>query len=281
MIPLSPGVAFGCMELLNVACRNAVTPTGVLSLSLGSIPSRTIYEAAIGLQWLEVNADGLLGPTARGERALSQADDRVRLRSMLVDYIDLQRPAWLQLAPAGRRETLLQAPPGIRQIFVEAGLAYGEDDQTVAFWDGLAARARGVRDAAMSEVGRRGERLTIAHELMRTGFRPKWIALESSTDGYDVLSRLSGTDSRRLTIEVKASERPLPYAVFHLTRNEWETAETALCHRFHLWELSTPEPRLASLVIDDVRGHVPANQGQGSWEAVTIPFGAFADRFRD
>ncbi|CAD7050733.1 hypothetical protein RHAB21_04209 [Pseudorhizobium halotolerans] len=56
---------------------------------------------------------------------------------MLVDFIEVEQPPWLQLVPYGRRETLLQAPPSIRQVFVGSGLAYGDDEDTVRFWDGL------------------------------------------------------------------------------------------------------------------------------------------------
>ena len=50
---------------------------------------------------------------------------------------------------------------GVAQVFVEAGLANGFDDDVVAFWDELAARARGLRDVKLSEFGREGEKLTI------------------------------------------------------------------------------------------------------------------------
>lgn len=277
--PLSPGVAFGCAELLGAASRNALTPSGALSLPLSSVPARDVLDASFSLRWLEVSTEGILILTVRGERALSISDDRLRLRQLVLDHVEAETPPWLHLAPAGRRETLLHAPDGIRQVLVEAGLAYGDDIDAVSFWDGLAARARGTRDAALSEIGRRGERLTIARERERTGFWPKWVALDSSSDGYDVLSQLSAEDRRRLTIEVKATERQLPHAFFHLTRNEWETAEECLHHAFHLWDLSGSEPRLAVLTVPQVATHIPADIGEGSWESAAIPFRAFASQF--
>jgi hypothetical protein len=277
--PISPGVAFGCVELLGAASRNALTPGGVLSLSLGAIPPKDVLETAFDLRWIEVSEGGLLAITARGDRALASGDDRFRLRTLVFDYIDAENPPWLQLASSGRRELLLQAPAGLQQLLVEAGLAYGEDADTVIFWDILAARARGMRNAALSETGRRGEMLTLAHELERTGRAPKWIALDSNNDGYDVLSQISAEDTRRLTIEVKASERSALYGVFHVTRNEWELAEESLQHMFHLWDLSGTVPRLATLSVTQVCEHIPYDRGDGRWESIAIPFGAFARSF--
>lgn len=143
----------------------------------------------------------------------------------------------------------------------------------------IAARARGSRDAFLSEIGRRGERLTVNHEAARTGRCPKWVALDSSAEGYDVLSRMSSANYRRLTIEVKASERPLSSAAFHLTRNEWETALESLNHVFHLWVISAPIPMIAVLSVEQVSGHIPADSGNGYWESVSIPFREFSSLF--
>ena len=280
MQPLSPGIAFGCIELLGVVKRNQLTPGGVHSLSLGSVASSAIYRACLDLSWLEVQPDGLLGVTARGERAAAAASPQAGLRTMLVDFIEVEQPPWLQLVPYGRRETLLQAPPSIRQVFVEAGLAYGDDEDTVRFWDALAARARGLRDGVLTEIGRRGERLTLQYEQNRTGVEPKWIALESSSDGYDVLSRVSMSDNKRMTIEVKTSEQGTEFASFHLTRNEWVTALGSMAHRFHLWALAPSRSELAVLTVEQVGAHVPADSGAGAWETLRIPFSAFKEFFR-
>lgn len=258
-----------------------LTPSAVVSLSLGSVRSVDVLSAAMSLRWLELTPQGHLAPTSRGQRVLVESDARRRLRLLVLDHVEAENPAWLHLAPAGRRETLLNAPAGVRQILVEAGLAYGDSDDTVAFWDGLATRARGFRDASLSAIGRRGERLTVEREIARTGRSPKWIALDSSSDGYDVLSTVSKEDARRLTIEVKTSEQQPSAAIFHLTRNEWETAIDSLNHAFHLWDLSGSHPRLAVLTVTEAALHVPADSGFGAWEAVAIPFRAFAQYFAE
>lgn len=235
----------------------------------------------MSLRWLDVTPDGLLAATPLGERVLAEGDPRRQLRLLVLDHVQAENPSWLHLAPAGRRDTLLHAPPGVRQVLVEAGLAYGDEEDVVAFWDSLAARARGARDAVLSEIGRQGERLTIERETTRTGRAPKWIALDSSSDGYDVLSTVSTADARRLTIEVKASERGISRATFHLTRNEWEMAGESLHHAFHLWDISGGRPKLAVITVAGAASHVPVDSGGGSWESVSVPFSAFAELFAD
>lgn len=278
--PLSPGVAFGCIELLGAVSREAFTPAGAESLALGSVPSRDILKAAMDLQWIVTSLDGLLVPAIRGERAISALDDTARLRLLVLDHIDAENPLWIQLAPRGRREVLLQAPKGVSQVLVEAGLAYGQDTETVGFWDALAARARGIRATSLSETGRIGERLSIEAEQKRTGCKPKWIALDSNADGYDVLSRVSAEDSRRLTIEVKTSAQGLA-GFLHLTRNEWGLATESLNHVFHLWNIRTNPPRLAVLDTETVAIHIPDNRGSGEWEAAEIPFITFESSFSE
>lgn len=276
--PLSPGVAFGCIELLGAVSRQAVTVFGAESLALGSVSSKDILHAAVELRWIEPSADGLLVTTVKGTRALSAPDNAAKLQLLVLDYIDASDPPWTQLATHGRREVLLQAPKGVSQVLVEAGLAYSCDSDTVAFWDALAARARGIRAASLSETGRTGERLSIEVERQRTGQEPKWIALDSNADGYDVLSRVSMEDTRRLTIEVKTSAQGLS-GLLHLTRNEWNLATESLNHVFHLWDIRSVPPRLAVLDTETFALHVPVDQGSGEWESAAIPFFAFEPHF--
>ena len=93
-----------------------------------------------------------------------------------------------------------------------------------------------MRSAALTEIGREGERLTLEHEKVRTGHQPKWVSIDDNADGYDVLSVVEMSDPRPLSIEVKTSTMGVSGS-FHLTRNEWETSDEAECHLFHLWTL--------------------------------------------
>jgi hypothetical protein len=203
-----------------------------------------------------------------------------RLRTALLDVVEATDPPWVQNARFGRRRFLQYAPVEIAQICEEAGLEDGADEGTVAFWDTLAAKARGLRDVRLNEIGREGERLSLAYETQRTGKRPKWIAIDSNEDGYDVLSHIASDDARRLCIEVKAS-RQGTHGALHLTRHEWETALSLLNFQMHLWDLSQPTPGLAVLGISDIEEHLPADNGLGAWDVAKLPFSAFQSQFKN
>ena len=55
------------------------------------------------------------------------------LRQALLDYIDVERPPWVQNATFGRSRVLSFAGNAIAQVFVEAGLAHGTTDEVVDF----------------------------------------------------------------------------------------------------------------------------------------------------
>ena len=170
------------------------------------------------------------------------------------------------------------APGAIRQIIDECGLTTGFDEETVAFWDLLAAMARGQRDDALTRIGREGERLSLSHEETRTGVKPKWVAVDSGSKGYDVLSVASREDLSKCTIEVKASRQGLGGKI-HLTRNEWDVAVRGKYHLFHLWDLTTAPPRLAVIKPEQMCQHIPLNSGSGEWESVEVPMNTFDANF--
>lgn len=281
MIAFSPGLAQGCFELLGIASRNAVTfPQISSSFSvLGSLPSERVVETAQGLKWLRASETGIAILTPSGARLQSLTGYEPMLRQALLDYIEIERPAWLQNASFGRKKVIAFAGSQVGQVFVEAGLADGTDDAVVAFWDAIAAMARGQRNDRLIAIGRQGERLTIAHEEDRTGRKPKWVAIDNNEDGYDVLSIVDTNDARPFSIEVKASTMGLAGS-FHLSRNEWERAQDAENRAFHLWDIR--KDRQASLAVIspiDMGYHVPSDQGAGAWEVVEISFGAFRELF--
>lgn len=280
MIPFSPGVAQGAFELLGIVSRSCL-PLGQIVSSfshLGPIKSSQVAEFAQETGWIRSGEDGNAILTPQGARLMSVGGYEPMLRQALLDHIDASRPPWVQCAASGRSRVMAFAGGGVAQIMVEAGLASGCDDDIVRFWDDLAARARGLRDASMSRIGRIGEKLTIVHEEARTGARPKWVAVNSNDDGYDVLSIVGNGDARLLSIEVKASSQGLS-GTMHLTRNEWELALERLNHLFHLWDVKSSPPRLAKVTVEDLKLHVPSDLGSGKWESVSIPLGVFAQRF--
>ena len=279
VISFSPGIAQGCFDLLEMADRMPLAFVQIPSVfaRLGGLPSGRVVETVQALNWLMSGEDGIAMLTPSGAKILGLAGYEPRLRQALLDYIDAMRPPWIQNATFGRARVLSFAGSEIAQIFVEAGLAHGTEDTVVAFWDAMAARARGQKNIRLVSIGREGERLTIAHEKIRTGRAPKWISIDSNADGYDVLSVTSLEDTSQLSIEVKATNIGLAGS-FYLTANEWDRAQSFPNHAFHLWDMSRAVPSLAVLSIEDVGPHVPVNQGNGNWESVEIPFGTFSEK---
>lgn len=281
MIPFSPGVAQGCFELLEIVSRSSLTLGQVVASfsHFSAIKSSEIVAFAQGTGWVRSSEEGLAVLTPEGTRLLSLAGYEPMLRQAVLDHIDANRPPWVQCAAYGRSRVMAFAGSGVAQIIVEAGLANSYEDEVVRFWDDLAARARGLRDSSLSAMGRNGERLTIAHEEARTGFKPKWVAVNNNADGYDVLSVVGNGDSRFLSIEVKTSAQGLA-GFMYLTRNEWEMAQERMSHLFHLWDIQSDPPRLAQVSVDEIGSHVPSDSGSGRWESVALPFSAFSSLFK-
>lgn len=278
MISLSPGLLVGAFELLRI-CGDKRVPLRELPAAfskLGGMPIKDVLALAQGVRWIEANTEGTMELTLSGQRLLNLGSYQARTRAAILDYIDIVRPAWLQAAGSGRSRVLLFAGSAIAQVFDEAGLASGTDGATVAFWDALAARARGLKDDRLTAIGRIGERASIDFEQNRTGHKPMWVALESNADGYDVLSILDRTDPRPMSIEVKATTRSNG-GHFHLTQNEWRRAQETDHHVFHLWRVEDESAVYPPVVVTTaaMSEHVPANLGEGEWQSVVIPFAAF------
>ena len=277
---LSPGVAYGCFELLRLLDQAPMPRAAASALGkLGVVSAKRVTDCSIMLGWTEVNETGLLAPTLRGLTVCAMPRTEERLREALLDLVHATDPPWVQNARFGRRRVLQYAPAEIAQICEEAGLADASTPEVVAFWDALAARARGLHDVRLNETGRAGERLTLRFEELRTGSPPRWIALDSNEDGYDVLSRLDADSRAPLCIEVKASQVG-ERGSFYMTRHEWESAESFLHFRVHLWDLSNSIPRLAVLGLEDIARELPIDRGQGCWDVARVPFETFSDRFR-
>lgn len=278
MIPFSPGVLVGSLELLRLA---RLTPLALREIPvsfsrLGSVPTRDVLAVTQGLNWIEADPAGMVELTPAGQRLAALDHYQLQARAALLDYIEVVRPAWLQMAAQGRLRVRAFAGGAIAQVMDEAGLMSGEDPATVAFWDALAAQARGLRNDRLTEIGRVGERLTMSYERDRTTVDPKWVALDNNADGYDVLSVVSDSDLSALSIEVKTTTMQSGGA-FHVTANEWQRAVEAEAHLFYLWRLNASREagQLSVVTVEGLAAHVPQNQGLGTWESVEVPFSAF------
>lgn len=276
----SPGVLQGGMALLDILSRRALTMPELQSAfpSLGGMPAAQVIEAGFFLRWMSVSPEGMAAATPEGERIRLVEGYEHRLRQAILDYIDAASPPWVQTASFGRKRLLSFAGNQIGQVFLEAGLVDGTEEAVVAFWDDLAARARGQKDDRLNAIGRAGERLSIAYERQRTGRVPKWVAIDNNNDGYDILSVVSADDLRKQSIEVKASTLGFRGSFF-LTRNEWERALEAEQHAFHVWSLAASPPALAVLDAEALWAHIATDQGSGVWKSIEVPLSAFGSSF--
>ena len=280
---LSPGVLASCFEMLDLLDRRVMSllELGLSFPKIGVCRTVEIADFAERLSWVRTDPAGHAELTGSGRRILALQPHEARVRQSILDFIDEFKPAWLQNATFGRSRVLSYAGPEVKQVMSEAGLASGTDPETVAFWDMLAAMARGQKDISLSNIGRRGESLTIAVESRRTGKEPKWIALDNNADGYDVLSHVGPGDTPLLTIEVKSTTQG-ERGLLHITRNEWERAAEAPFHCFHLWMLLGENDRdslLAIVNLAEMLPHVPADCGRGEWSSAAVPFAVFKDIF--
>lgn len=278
----SPGVAARCFDVLRIAHENPL-PLQKLLYELprdSRYDSDAVFRLSQDIGWIRVNDSGVAVLAPAGVRLLAlDARGPDRLRRALLDYVEAFRPPWTKLALDGRDRTIQFAPIGIAQLVSEAYLATGYGNEVVEFWDRVAAIARGQVDTRLSEIGRRGERLTLKYEAGRTDVAPIWRSIESNADGYDVLSVVSRADHSQMQIEVKASTSGLAGSA-HITRNEWDMTATMQHHVFHLWDLRIhSSPKLAIVPWSDMSLHVPEDRGRGEWKEVEIPFAEFEGYF--
>lgn len=279
---ISPGLAQAGFELLHLIGRQGLTIEVMLGglKRIGPMPAADALGLAQTLNWIGVDASGIVVATDEGRRILELAAYPAMLRQTLLDHAAILSPPWLQNARDGRTRSIAFAPIGARQMMIEAGLAEGVSEDIVAFWDHLASLARGQRDERLTAIGRIGEQLTLVFEKERTGRSANWVAIDSNADGYDVLSIIAAENPAPLAIEVKTTSVGLSGTLF-LTRNEWRKAKTSPAYSFHLWDISrSTQPALASVGIDAMAAHVPVDEGEGSWSEAAIPFAAFAELFR-
>ncbi|WP_333997303.1 protein NO VEIN domain-containing protein [Burkholderia cepacia] len=283
MITLSPGVAYGCFNLLRIVAEHRIQLVRLSSEvpRFETLRTEDLLDVCQRLNWIRADNVGDAVLTPAGDCIITLSSERQRLRQAVIHYVQIERPDWLQLSIDGRARCMKFGPTGIIQTISEAYLAEGYDSEVIAFWDLLAAIARGQRSAALNTIGRRGERLSLDFEKQRTGQEPAWRSIESNSDGYDVLSVVSATNQARMQIEVKASTIGIR-GMAHITRNEWDQTELMPHHTLHFWDLHEEiRPKLAIVARTEVAAHVPNDGTLGRWTECEIPFSAFENLFAD
>jgi hypothetical protein len=246
------------------------------------IDTAWIIETAHKCKWID-RQNKAFQLTSRGYSLF--ANDRTFnkdiLRDMLYDYIISFCPAWSFKIPIGRNEAIFIMTEDEKACFFEAGLLDEHPDHSIVeWWDKLSLIIRKSSDERKSQIGRKGERLTILNETLRTGVQPQWISIDSNLAGYDVLSRVSREDESVLLIESKASEANIEGAYCHITANEWHTAQNSKCYKFYFWLIGTSN-KLATLDPYQIAPYIPTNNATGTWESVKIPFSSFSEHFKN
>lgn len=231
-----------------------------------------MIEAVQNAGFINCSRDGHFELTVSGNLVVSERTPSARFRRAAMELYAHTRPPWIFLTTLGREAVRASAPPDDLQCLSESGLLDDVDQETVAWWDALASSVRAQRDESHTATGRSAESLTIAYESFRTGTAPRWIALESTLAGYDVLSRVSSNDASTLTIEVKGSTRPLPLAVLNLSRNEWSTLRGSLRAVLDAWLLCDNAATLHRVDVQSLGTLIPIDQGSGRWETVSIQY---------
>lgn len=121
--------------------------------------------------------------------------------------------------------------------------------------------------------------MSFEYEFIRTGRRPEWRGLETTFDGYDILSRVSKDDRTALRIEVKGTSVRPSSAEFSVTRNEWRTAVSGN-YVIHLWALDTKNV-LSVVDFSRIEPHSPLDRSKGRWESFRVRFGLFFSNPRE
>ena len=277
---VTPSIAYGCIDLLGIISRSSMlNQLDAHNIPITNASARQVLETLTKLKMVGMDHKKELSMLAAGSKILKLTSVAEQVRMLMITYIDVEKPPWLQLVPKGRRFALQFAPEGVKQIFYECGLARDVSIDVVAFWDSIAQSIREEKDLNREEIGRKGEAYTIDYEADRVGKPPSWVAIDDNTLGYDVLSIVTKESTSKLRIEVKATIQPMHQANFYISPNEWEIANNSGAHKFYLWLISERDLMLAILSVDEVGAHVPILQGSGSWTKARIPYEVFSHRF--
>lgn len=198
------------------------------------------------------------------------------IKAVLVKH----QPLWARAMRSGRRRFVQTLDPNDQDVFAAAGLMDDPTpDHVVVWWDAIYGHARLMTDQEKMAQGRSAEILTLRHERERLASlgiarEPLWPGFDDNYAGYDVLSYDHGpTGLQNRLIEVKStSVSPLR---FFLSRGEWKKAEqTGDAYVFHVWDMNKQPPDLHIRTVQDVKPHIPSDNGNGQWNNVLVPVGS-------
>lgn len=205
--------------------------------------------------------------------------DSTYYRNCIKTLIIHSQPAWVRMMRLGRKKFTNKLERDQRSIFREAALLNDPPEVSVIeWWDEVCGMVRYDIDRRFMDQARQAEQLTLEYEeneLRGKGIteKPKWIAIDDNTAGYDVLSYDKNEYGLvNKLIEVKSTiTSPLR---FYLTRNEWDKAyKSGNSYFFYIWDMQPEEPRLHVKTFTDIEPHIPQDNEKGKWDKVIIPVG--------
>ncbi len=242
---------------------------------IGLIDAQTVLSTCLKCEWIDVDLKGRLRTTRRGVDILISDTPCHRLQLQIIDLLKSERPPWAKKLKYGRDETFVALPPDARQCFEEAGLADEWSDELILLWRDVTKMAWVASSQITDDIGMQAEWWTIQFEAHRTGVAPKWVSLDSSYSGFDVLSVRGPGSGNRMRIEVKGTVQKGSNAQFHVSANEWSTACKGLSdYYFDLWSIDEP-PSLFRVEATAVLPHIAGNKGNGRWSTLQVPFKPF------
>jgi hypothetical protein len=211
----------------------------------------------------------------------SDGDRQSELRHSILEIAKSDRPLWARAAILGREKALRCFDEDLAQCFRDADLLGKPiSPDSHSWWESLAREIRQLQEIEQSRIGAIAEQLTLDYErrrLLELGIQatPYAVSLEDQTLGYDVRSYAVQHDGSVIPIFIEVKGTMASEAQFFLSKNEWNA-----CLRMHpqysvyVWEVNSC--RLTVLTREDLKGHIPVDQGQGTWTSVRIPLLAFS-----
>ncbi|WP_445478300.1 protein NO VEIN domain-containing protein [Lysinibacillus irui] len=268
----SVGILYSAQSFLELVKDNEISGDDFPNLFKKFVvaDSKYILETALECKWVTVQHNNQLKVTKRGEEILFYHESFQRLRVQIAHLIETYRPSWAPLICYGRKEAIKYFSNEVKQCFSEAYLLEGYNREVIEWWDKLAVITKGMNEDVRLELGRRGELLSVEYEHERTGILPVWQSIDSNLSGYDLLSQMSECNNIPLRIEVKTTNSMTNISIT-ITKGEWDVAEKSTEYVFHIWSVF-PHKELYVLTKEDMKKHIPINQGNGRWQEVEVIF---------
>jgi len=191
-------------------------------------------------------------------------DELVKNNTVEISNITALQGAWYEYVNREIKETDFQTDI---LALISADIKEYEELKAASF-NLLKEKLESPEDLATKDIGDMGESLVHGHECerVRIGGRDDLIHLIKRIPtqfavGYDIQS--VELDARKRYIEVKTtiSSKPLHFNKFHLTPNEWNTADT-MKDRYYVYRLMISKANRKLFIIQDPVGQYKSDRVQ-------------------